>query len=43
LLLLALFLSAGATSIVDTGGSSFAVFTLGMYLGAAAALRTAPQ
>lgn len=39
LLLVALFLSAGATSIVDTGGSSFAVFTLGMRLGDAAALR----
>src|SRR4029453_18687772 len=38
-LLVALFLSAGATSIVDTGGSSFAVFTLGMRLGDAAALR----
>ena len=39
LLLVALFLSAGATSIVDTGSSSFAVFTLGMRLGDAAALR----
>lgn len=38
-LLVALFLSASATSIVDTGGSSFAVFTLGMRLGDAAALR----
>jgi Na+/melibiose symporter-like transporter len=38
-LLVALFLSAGATSIVDTGSSSFAVFTLGMRLGDAAALR----
>jgi maltose/moltooligosaccharide transporter len=39
LLLAALFLSAGATSIVDTGSSSFAVFTLGMRLGDAAVLR----
>ena len=39
LLLVALFLSAGATSIVDTGSSSFAVFTLGMRLGDAAVLR----
>ena len=38
-LLIALFLSAGATSIVETGNSSFAVFTLGMRLGDAAALR----
>jgi maltose/moltooligosaccharide transporter len=38
-LLVALFLSAGATSIVETGSSSFAVFTLGMRLGNAAALR----
>jgi Na+/melibiose symporter-like transporter len=38
-LLVALFLSAGATSIVETGSSSFAVFTLGMRLGDAAALR----
>ena len=29
-LLVALFLSAGATSVVETGSSSFAVFTLGM-------------
>jgi MFS family permease len=29
-LLVALFLSAGATSMVETGSSSFAVFTLGM-------------
>ena len=35
----ALFLSAAAASIVDTGSSSFAVFTLGMRLGDAAALR----
>jgi maltose/moltooligosaccharide transporter len=40
-LLVALFLSAGATSIVETGSSSFAVFTLGMRLGDAAALRVA--
>jgi Na+/melibiose symporter-like transporter len=39
LLLVALFLSTGATSIVETGSSSFAVFTLGMRLGDAAALR----
>jgi maltose/moltooligosaccharide transporter len=39
LLLLALLLSAGGASIVDTGSSSFAVFTLGMRLGDAAALR----
>ena len=38
-LLVALFLSAGATSVVETGTSSFAVFTLGMRLGDAAALR----
>jgi Na+/melibiose symporter-like transporter len=38
-LLLALFLSAGARSMVETGSSSFAVFTLGMRLGDAAALR----
>jgi Na+/melibiose symporter-like transporter len=38
-LLVALFLSAGATSIVETGSSSCAVFTLGMRLGDAAALR----
>ena len=38
-LLIALFLSAGATSIVETGSSSFAVFTLGMRLGDAAVLR----
>jgi maltose/moltooligosaccharide transporter len=38
-LLVALFLSAGATSIVETGSSSFAVFTLGMRLGDAASLR----
>jgi Na+/melibiose symporter-like transporter len=38
-LLVALFLSAGATSMVETGSSSFAVFTLGMRLGDAAALR----
>jgi Na+/melibiose symporter-like transporter len=38
-LLVALFLSAGATSVVETGSSSFAVFTLGMRLGDAAALR----
>ena len=38
-LLVALFLSAGATSIVETGSSSFAVFTLGMRVGDAAALR----
>ena len=38
-LLVALFLSAGATSIVETGGSSFAVFTLGMRLGDVAVLR----
>ena len=38
-LLVALFLSAGAASIVETGSSSFAVFTLGMRLGDAAALR----
>ena len=38
-LLVALFLSAGATSVVETGSSSFAVFTLGMRLGNAAALR----
>jgi maltose/moltooligosaccharide transporter len=38
-LLVALFLSAGATSIVETRSSSFAVFTLGMRLGDAAALR----
>jgi len=38
-LLVALFLSAGATSIVETGSSSFAVFTLGMRLGDATALR----
>jgi Na+/melibiose symporter-like transporter len=38
-LLVALFLSAGATSAVETGSSSFAVFTLGMRLGDAAALR----
>ena len=37
-LLVALFLSAGATSVVETGSSSFAVFTLGMRLGDAAAL-----
>jgi Na+/melibiose symporter-like transporter len=34
-----LFLSAAAASIVETGSSSFAVFTLGMRLGDAAALR----
>jgi MFS family permease len=39
LLLLTLLLSAGGASIVDTGSSSFAVFTLGMRLGDAAALR----
>jgi maltose/moltooligosaccharide transporter len=39
LLLLILLLSAGGASIVDTGSSSFAVFTLGMRLGDAAALR----
>jgi Na+/melibiose symporter-like transporter len=38
-LLVALFLSAGAASIVETGSSSFAVFTLGMRLGDAATLR----
>jgi maltose/moltooligosaccharide transporter len=38
-LLVALFLSAGARSMVETGSSSFAVFTLGMRLGDAAALR----
>jgi maltose/moltooligosaccharide transporter len=38
-LLVALFLSAGAASMVETGSSSFAVFTLGMRLGDAAALR----
>jgi Na+/melibiose symporter-like transporter len=38
-LLVALFLSAGATGSVETGGSPFAVFTLGMRLGDAAALR----
>jgi Na+/melibiose symporter-like transporter len=38
-LLVALFLSAGATSMVETGSSSFAVFTLGMRLGDAAARR----
>jgi Na+/melibiose symporter-like transporter len=38
-LLGALFLSAGARSMVETGSSSFAVFTLGMRLGDAAALR----
>src|SRR5215472_7537138 len=38
-LLVALFLSAGATSVVENGSSSFAVFTLGMRLGDAAALR----
>jgi MFS family permease len=38
-LLVALFLSAGARSMVETGSSSFAVFTLGMGLGDAAALR----
>jgi maltose/moltooligosaccharide transporter len=39
MMLVALFLSAGATSIVETGSSSFAVFTLGMRLGDAASLR----
>jgi Na+/melibiose symporter-like transporter len=39
LLLLVLLLSAGGASIVDTGSSSFAVFTLGMRLGDTAALR----
>jgi maltose/moltooligosaccharide transporter len=39
LMLGALFLSAGATSVVETGSSSFAVFTLGMRLGDAAVLR----
>jgi Na+/melibiose symporter-like transporter len=38
-LLGAFFLSAGTMSIVETGSSSFAVFTLGMRLGDAAALR----
>jgi maltose/moltooligosaccharide transporter len=38
-LLGALFLSAGARSMAETGSSSFAVFTLGMRLGDAAALR----
>ena len=38
-LLVVLFLSAGATSVVETGSSSFVVFTLGMRLGDAAALR----
>jgi Na+/melibiose symporter-like transporter len=38
-LLVALFLSAGARSMVETGSSSFVVFTLGMRLGDAAALR----
>jgi MFS family permease len=38
-LLVALFLSAGAASVVETGSSSFAVFTLGIRLGDAAALR----
>ena len=38
-LLVALFLSAGRRSMVETGSSSFAVFTLGMRLGDAAALR----
>ncbi len=37
-LLVALFLSAGATSVVETGSSSFAVFTLGMRLGVVAFL-----
>jgi Na+/melibiose symporter-like transporter len=39
MLLVVLLLSAGAASIVETGSSSFAVFTLGMRLGDAAALR----
>ena len=38
-LLVALFLRAGTRSMVETGSSSFAVFTLGMRLGDAAALR----
>jgi Na+/melibiose symporter-like transporter len=38
-LLVVLLLSAGAASIVETGSSSFAVFTLGMRLGDAAVLR----
>jgi len=38
-LLVALFLSAGARSLVETDSSSFVVFTLGMRLGDAAALR----
>ena len=38
-MLVVLFLSAGAASMVDTGSSSFAVFTLGMRLGDAATLR----
>jgi Na+/melibiose symporter-like transporter len=38
-LLVTLFLSAGAASVVESGSSSFAVFTLGMRLGDAAALR----
>jgi Na+/melibiose symporter-like transporter len=38
-LLVVLLLSAGAASIVETGSSSFAVFTLGIRLGDAAALR----
>jgi Na+/melibiose symporter-like transporter len=39
MLLVVLLLSAGAASIVETGSSSFAVFTLGMRLGDAAAMR----
>jgi maltose/moltooligosaccharide transporter len=38
-MLVVLLLSAGAASMVDTGSSSFAVFTLGMRLGDAATLR----
>ena len=38
-ILVVLFLSAGAASMVDTGSSSFAVFTLGMRLGDATTLR----
>jgi Na+/melibiose symporter-like transporter len=38
-LLVALFLSAGARSMVETGSSSFVVFTLGLRVGDAAALR----
>jgi Na+/melibiose symporter-like transporter len=39
LMLFALFLSSVATSVVETGHSSFAVFELGMTLGEASAIR----